>query len=81
MNIQLPPKFSEQVWSELRKWGLFAVLFVGLLAYVLQTNQARELRYISVIDKMAPALQQMQADVKDVKDDVSDIKAEIERSK
>lgn len=36
--------------------GLFAVLFIALLAWVLKTNDQRENRYLNVIDKCTDIL-------------------------
>ncbi len=50
--------------------GVFAVLFVALLSWVLKTNNDRENRYISTIDKLGERL----AVVERIQDDVVDIK-------
>lgn len=52
-------------------YGIFAVLFVSLLVWVLKENNKRETRYQSTIDKLADLLHK---DVENLKDDVKDIK-------
>jgi hypothetical protein len=50
--------------------GLFAILFIVLLAWVLKTNNDREQRFIGTIEKLAASL----ACVEETKKDVEDIK-------
>jgi len=50
--------------------GIFAVLFVALLAWVLRTNDNREHRYINIIDKLSDSLA---GELKDIKGAVSRI--------
>lgn len=65
------------LWEESMKYamntgaGLFAVLFIALLAWVLKTNNERENRYIATIDKLGERLavvEKIQCDVGDIKD-------------
>lgn len=55
--------------------GLFAILFVALLAWVLKTNNDREIRYIDITQKLAESL----SCVENIKKDVDDIKSWILR--
>lgn len=43
------PKFE---WDKLLKQGIFAALFIVLLTYVMNANDAREKRYINMIDTL-----------------------------
>jgi len=55
--------------------GFFAVLFVGLLFYVLRENSKREAQYQKTINTLAQKL-----DIADdIKKDVSEIKVHVER--
>lgn len=53
--------------------GLFAILFIVLLAWVLITNNDREKRYIGITEKLAASL----SCVETIKSDVDDIKSWI----
>lgn len=53
--------------------GLWAVLFVILLCYVLKDSRAREKKYQELIDALSESLNI----VKEVQDDVRDIKVEL----
>ena len=55
--------------------GIFAILFVVLLAWVLKTNNDREIRYIDITQKLAESL----SCVENIKKDVDDIKSWILR--
>lgn len=57
--------------------GLFAVLFLGLLVYQLRDSRAREQKYQSMIAKLGDSLEI----VKQVKDDVEDIKDKLNSKK
>lgn len=50
--------------------GLFALLFIALLVWVLKTNDKRERRYIGITEKLAASL----SCVEIIKNDVDDIK-------
>ena len=54
--------------------GIFTVLFVVLLAWVLKTNNEREHRYINIIDKLSDSLT---GDLKEVKGAVSRIESHL----
>ncbi|HHY95758.1 MAG TPA: hypothetical protein GX513_12245 [Firmicutes bacterium] len=71
------------MWEEVLAWamksglGVFVVLFITLLAWVLKTNDAREQRYIAVVERQAQALsnfQQMRGDLGEVKDDIRELR-------
>lgn len=50
--------------------GLWAVLFVALLFYVLKHNEKREERLMTCLEKLTQ-------DVGDIKDDISELKSKI----
>lgn len=57
--------------------GLFAVLFSGLLIYQLKDSRSREQKYQLTIEKLGNSLEI----VKQVKEDVEDIKDKINSKK
>ncbi len=57
--------------------GLFAVLFLGLLVYQLKDSRIREQKYQSMITKLGNSLEI----VKQVKEDVEDIKDKLNSKK
>ncbi len=57
--------------------GLFAVLFLGLLVYQLKDSRSREQKYQMTIEKLGNSLEI----VKQVKEDVEDIKDKINSKK
>jgi hypothetical protein len=80
MNVQLPlPKFTEELLPELKRWGVFALLFVALLSYVLYTGNQRERELISVIKSTTPVLEQLQRDMTSVSYKVDEIKDDMRR--
>ncbi len=66
-------------WSELVKTvisnGIFAMLFVYLLFYILKDSQKREDAYRKTIDELAQHL----TVIEDVKEEVAEIKDFLER--
>ncbi len=54
--------------------GLFAVLFVALLFYVLHNNQKREERLLTCLDALGKQYESLSKDIGEVKDDVKDLK-------
>lgn len=56
--------------------GIFSVLFICLLAWVLKTNNDRERRYQRIIEENQQVISEVMTSLKD---DVSDIKRWIER--
>jgi archaellum component FlaC len=70
--------------------GIFAVLFIILLGWVLRTNDQRENRYLNVIDKYGDKIDDrvtvidgkvdnLQKDVAGLKTDVGAIKTDVSR--
>ena len=57
--------------------GLFAVLFLGLLVYQLKDSRTREQKYQMTIEKLGNSIEI----VKQVKEDVEDIKDKINQKK
>lgn len=61
--------------------GLFAVLFIALLAWVLKTNDSRENRYLNVIDRLGEKIDdkvdKLGARMGCVEKDVAEIKAKV----
>ena len=57
--------------------GLFAVLFLGLLVYQLKDSRTREQKYQMTIENLGNSLEI----VKQVKEDVEDIKDKINQKK
>lgn len=55
--------------------GLWAVLFLALLIYVLKDSKIREVKYQTTIEKLADSL----AVIEDVKNDVKKIKIKVFR--
>lgn len=43
-------------WDKLIKNGIFAALFIMLLVYVMNANNAREQRYNETIDKLSDTI-------------------------
>ena len=50
--------------------GLFAVLFVALLFYVLKTNEHREERLMTCLERLTE-------DVGEIRDDIEDLKGKV----
>ena len=50
--------------------GLFAVLFVGLLFYVLRYNERREERLMSCLEKLTTDVGEIKSDIEDLKEKV-----------
>jgi hypothetical protein len=72
----------EQLIQAAGPFGLFAVLFVALLWYVLQDSRNREKRYCETIaenQKIIINLTEKFCVVDDINKDVQDIKAELKR--
>jgi len=70
--------------------GIFAVLFIALLAWVLRANDQRENRYLNVIDKLGDKIDdrvtvidgkvdRLKEDVDDLKTDVDGIKSDVSK--
>lgn len=63
----------EEIWKMAVGQGIFAVLFVALLVWVLRKNEERENRYLGVIDTLTEKL----GTVEEIKDDVHEIKKAV----
>lgn len=64
--------------------GLFAVLFLGLLVYQLKDSRVREQKYQSMIEKLGDSLEivkQVKEDVEDIKDKLNSKKIILRKSK
>lgn len=68
---------EQLVSAALESQGLWAALFIILLAYVLKTTGDRESRLISALDKLSEQLEV----VRDVKDGVDRIERKINSRK
>ena len=66
------------MWSELLKEaatnGLWALLFVSLLVYLLTDSRKREAKYQEVISRLASSLEA----VEEIKEDIKDIKGALD---
>lgn len=71
-------KSINKMWEEILNLaignGLWAVLFVVLLCYILKDSKAREQKYQDIIDGLSDSLNI----VKEVQEDVRDIKQQID---
>ena len=65
---------TEQVILKFFDYGVFSVLFVFLLYWVLKNNNTREQRYIELIERMAEKLDALAAIV----ETLQDVKADLE---
>lgn len=54
--------------------GLFAMLFVALLFYVLRHNEKREERLLTCLEKLTSQYEGLSHDVGEIKTDIEDIK-------
>jgi len=57
--------------------GLWAVLFVALLFYVLQENAKREDRLLECLERLGEQYEEMSRDVGEVRDDVKELKGKV----
>lgn len=58
--------------------GLWAVLFVALLFYVLKENAKREERLLSALEKLSTQYEILSHDVGEIRDDVKELKNKVE---
>ena len=58
--------------------GLWAVLFVLLLFYVLRTNEKREERLISALENLGKQYENLSKDVGEVRLDVKEMKGRMD---
>jgi len=54
--------------------GIFAVLFVALLFYVLRYNEKREERLLSCLEKLTSQYEGLSHDVGEIKIDIEDLR-------
>lgn len=54
--------------------GVWAVLFVLLLFYVLRTNEKREERLLGALEKLGGQYEILSKDIGEVRDDVKELK-------
>lgn len=57
--------------------GLWAVLFVALLFYVLRENVKREERLLSALERLSTQYEALARDVGEVRDDVKELKGKV----
>ena len=57
--------------------GLFAVLFVVLLFYVLRHNEKREERLLSCLEKLTSQYEGLSHDVSEIKTDIEGLKEKV----
>ena len=67
----------EEIFNLAINNGLWAVLFLVLLFYVLKDSRAREKKYQDTIDKLGKSV----ACIEEIKEDVEDIKEKLENDK
>jgi len=61
---------SPEMWKMVISQGIFAVLFVMLLCYVLARNDRRERTLMTFVESVTPIMQRIQ-------DELCDIKSEL----
>lgn len=61
--------------------GIWAVLFVALLFYVLQNNEKREERLLKCLEQMGEQYEALADDVKETRDDVREVREDIKELK
>lgn len=64
---------EQEIFKLAASQGLWAVLCVALLFYVLRTNEKREAKYQEVIETLSNKL----GIIKDIQDDVKEIKNKV----
>lgn len=57
--------------------GIWAVLFVALLFYVLQNNEKREERLLKCLEQMGEQYEVLSADVKETREDIKEIREDV----
>ena len=57
--------------------GIWAVLFVALLFYVLKANEKREERLLGCLEQMGEQYEVLSADVKETREDVKEIREDV----
>ncbi len=59
------------------KEGLWAALFVGLLFYVLRTNEKREDRLLECLENLGQQYENLSRDMGEVREDVKELKGRV----
>ena len=57
--------------------GVFAVLFVALLFYVLRHNEKREERLLACLESLTAQFEGLSYDVGEIKNDIEDLKEKV----
>ena len=57
--------------------GLWAMLFVALLFYVLKNNKEREDKLLSALEKLGGQYEVLARDMHEIKEDVKDLKGVV----
>jgi hypothetical protein len=57
--------------------GIFAVLFVALLFYVLKHNEKREERLLSCLERLTSQYEEISHDVGEIKSDIEELKGKV----
>lgn len=69
-------EFSQILNAIFSENGLFATLFVGLVIWILKTNDEREKRYINTIDNLTTKVSEK---IVKIEDDISEIKDAVKK--
>lgn len=62
---------DNELFNFLTSQGIFALLFGYLLLYVLKQNQVREENYQNIIKQLSDTLPEIQNDLEDIKEQLS----------
>jgi hypothetical protein len=62
---------DKELFNFLTSQGIFALLFGYLLLYVLKQNQVREENYQNIIKQLSDTLPEIQNDLEDIKEQLS----------
>jgi len=57
--------------------GLWAMLFVALLFYVLRVNEKREERLLTALESLGKQYENLSKNVEDIADDVKEMKGKV----
>lgn len=67
-------ELSPEMWKLIASQGVWALLFVLLLVYVLKQNAKREERLMTCLEGLTGSYKDLSKDVTDLKDDVKELK-------
>ncbi len=70
---------QQEIFRLAMSQGIWAVLFVALLFYVLKENSAREQKYQEIIQTLTEKFQLIEEGLRALKEDVQDVKECIHR--